>query len=68
MGDGHFSPAGIDCSYACLVLFSTYTAHIRAVGNPHVIQRTLDTLLVYRHTHQLLTERGCTVQALDRGV
>ena len=53
MGDGHFSPAGIDCSHTCLVLFSSYTAHNRAVGtdDTHVIQRTLDTLLVYRHTH-----------------
>ena len=31
MGDGHFSPAGIDCSHTCLVLFSTHTAHNRAV-------------------------------------
>ena len=50
MRDGHFSPAGIDCSHTCLVLFSTHTAHIRAVGT-HLIQRTLDTLLVYTDTH-----------------
>ena len=57
MRDGHFSPAGIDCSHTCLVLFSSYTAHNRAVGTDatHVIQRTLDTLLVYRHTHNPIT-------------
>ena len=39
MGDGHFSPAGIDCSHACLGLLSSYTAHNRAVGtdDTHVI-------------------------------
>ena len=32
MGDGHFSPAGIDGVHTCLVLLSTHTAHIRAAG------------------------------------
>ena len=44
MTDGHFSPAGIDCSHTCLVLFSSYTAHNRAVGtdDTHVIHYKTD--------------------------
>ena len=49
MGAGTSALQVIDGSHTCLVLFSTHTAHIRAVGTPHtthLLQRTLrDTLL-----------------------
>ena len=53
MRDGHFSPAGIlNCSHACLVLFSSYTAHNRAVG-------TDDTHVIHtEHRPNTLTDVG----------
>ena len=63
MGDGHFSPAGIDCSHICLVLLSSYTAHSRAEGKPHTQENTRDTLQDRPNTltdrrHSNLTARG----------
>ena len=46
MGDGHFSPAGIDGVHTCLVLLSTHTAHIRAAGTS-----TRDTQLPGRNNY-----------------
>ena len=33
-GGGHFSPAGINGVHTLTLLFSSYTAHNRAEGNP----------------------------------
>ena len=64
MGDGHFSPADIDCSHTCLVLFSTHSAHNRAVGTSHtthLLQRTHVIHYLYTQTdrrHSNLTNGG----------
>ena len=68
MRDGHFSPAGIDGSYACLY----YSLPIQHITVPwvHTRERTLDTLLVYRHTHNPITntDRGHSNLTNTRGV
>ena len=63
MGDGHFSPAGIDGVHTCLVLLSTHTAHIRAAGtstpnNQHRRKQLLTLKNTDRRHSNLTNTRG----------
>ena len=51
MGDGHFSPAGIDCSYACLY----YSLLIQHISVPWVLytQHTYSREHVIHWVHRL---------------
>ena len=61
-GGGHFNPAGIDGVHTLTLLFSSFTAHHRAEGNPHtqelIYHRELIDLIDYRGWVQYMTETG----------